>query len=114
VYVISEGPEELEAMIHFTCDCCKRLIDLDEEVRFVVRMEVFAAADAGDADAEDDRDYLQEIEEMLSRADESDDKSLSDDVYQQARFDLCSDCRHKFVRDPLGRSAAVHLGFSNN
>ncbi len=100
-------------MIHFTCDCCKRVIDLDEEVRFVVRMEVFAAADAGETDADDERDYLEEIEEMLSLAEDSD-ESLNDDVYQQVRFDLCSDCRQKFVRDPLGRTTPVHLGFSNN
>lgn len=98
-------------MIHFTCDCCKRLIDLDHEVRYVVRMEVFAAADSNDSSMDDDRDYLEEIEEMLTR-DEADE--LEEAVYQQARFDLCGECRERFLNNPLGRIAAVELGFSNN
>ena len=32
-------------MIHYSCDCCKRIIDLQEELRYVVRMEVYAAMD---------------------------------------------------------------------
>ena len=100
-------------MIHFTCDCCKRVIDLDEEVRFVVRMEVFAAADT-DSDVEDDRDYLLEIEEMISDPNATGDAAIGEEVYQQARFDLCGECRKKFVRDPLGRISQVPLGFSNN
>lgn len=99
-------------MIHFTCDCCKRLIDLDHEIRYIVRMEVFAAADTSVEAMDDDRDYLQEIEEMLSRDQTVD--PLDNEVYQQARFDLCSECRERFVSNPLGRPAAVELGFSNN
>ncbi len=102
-------------MIHFTCDCCKRLIDLDHEVRYVVRMEVFAAADGGDTSMDDDRDYLQEIEDMLNRDDMADEvEEVEDELYQQARFDLCAECRDRFVSNPLGRIAAVELGFSNN
>lgn len=99
-------------MIHFTCDCCKRLIDMQHEVRFVLRMEVFAAADAGDESLDDDRDYLQEIEDMLTQDDATDE--LEDEVYQQARFDLCGECRDRLVNNPLGRPAPVELGFSNN
>ncbi len=99
-------------MIHFTCDCCKRVIDLDHEVRYVLRMEVFAAADNCDASMDDDRDYLQEIEDILSR-DEADEE-LGSDVYQEVRFDLCAECRERFLSNPLGRIAAVELGFSNN
>ena len=101
-------------MIHVICDYCKRTIDLEEEVRYVVRMEIFAAVDAGDPEGEDDRDYLQEIEDILNRDEAGSESVLSDDVYQQARFDLCEDCRKKFVRDPLGRKSVAGLGFSNN
>lgn len=99
-------------MIHFTCDCCKRLIDLEHEIRYIVRMEVFAAADAGDVAMDDDRDYLQEIEDMLSHDDAA--GELDGEVYQHARFDLCAECRERFINNPLGRIAAVELGFSNN
>ncbi len=101
-------------MIQVVCDCCKRIIDLEGEVRYVVRMEVFAAVDAESIEGEDDRDYLQEIEEILEQECEGDDSQLDADIYQQARFDLCSDCRRKFVRDPLGRLTSPRLDFSDN
>jgi len=99
-------------MIHFTCDCCKQLINLDTEVRYVVRMEVFAMADADDADCDDDRDYLQEIEDMLSSGE--DDETLEAGIYEQTRFDLCETCRQEFMQNPLGRATAVQIGFSQN
>lgn len=99
-------------MIHFTCDCCKRAIDLEHEVRYVVRMEVFAAVDIPTDAVDDDRDYLQEIEDMLTRDDLE--AEIEDTVYQQARYDLCAECRERFVSNPLGRIASVELGFSNN
>jgi hypothetical protein len=30
------------------------------------------------------------------------------------RFDLCPDCRRKFVKNPLGREVAKAFGFSSN
>lgn len=101
-------------MIQVVCDCCKRIIDLEDEVRYVVRMEVFAAVDAESPDADDDRDYLQEIEEILEQGSEAENLQLTDDIYQQTRFDLCSDCRQKFIRDPLGRLTSPRLDFSDN
>lgn len=100
-------------MIHFTCDCCKQLIDLEHEVRYVMRMEVFAMADTDDADCEDDRDYLEEIEDMLNRG-EADADALDTDIYEQTRFDLCDSCRREFLQNPLGRATAVQIGFSQN
>src|SRR5690606_5482857 len=62
-----------EHMIHFTCDYCQQTIDPERELRYVVRMEVYAALDVSDADAESDRDHLEEIEDILERlADETD------------------------------------------
>lgn len=98
-------------MIHFTCDCCKRIIDLEQEVRYVVRMEVFAAVEGEDSCIDDDRDYLQEIEDTLTR---DGCESIEEEVYQQARFDLCRECRDRFVANPLARPAPVELGFSDN
>lgn len=99
-------------MIHYTCDCCKRLIDPERELRYVVRLEVYASLDPTADDAEDDRDHLQEIQEILERLD--DDEQLSDDVYHHSRHDLCSECRNRYVKNPLGRVAMQELGFSQN
>lgn len=101
-------------MIHYTCDCCKRLIDPERELRYVVRLEVYASLDPMADDAEDDRDHLQEIQDILERLDDDADEQLSDDVYHHSRYDLCSECRTRYVKNPLGRLAMQELGFSQN
>ena len=102
-------------MLHYSCDRCKRMIDPEQDLRYVVKMEIQAAMDPVDIDdVEDDRDHLLEIQEILERLDDEDSANIGDDVYQKRRYDLCSDCYQKFVRNPIGREAAPHLDFSNN
>jgi hypothetical protein len=101
-------------MIHFTCDCCKRLIDPQRELRYVVRVEVYAALDPTEDDVEDDRDHLQEIQDILERLDDAEDEQIGDDVYHQNRYDMCAECRNRYVKNPLGRLPMQELGFSKN
>jgi len=101
-------------MIHYTCDCCKRPIDSERELRYVVRVEVYPALDAAEDASDDERDHLQEIQDILERLDDVDDAQLGDDVYHQVRYDLCSECRNLYVKNPLGRSALQAVGFSQN
>ncbi len=101
-------------MVHYTCDCCGGKLDPDD-LRYVVKMEVYAAFDPIAMDElEDDRDYLQEIQEILQRSDETSDSEVGNDVYEQMRFDLCPDCRRKFVKNPVGRGLSKHFDFSKN
>ncbi|RIK81509.1 MAG: hypothetical protein DCC67_08110 [Planctomycetota bacterium] len=100
-------------MLHYTCDCCKRLIDPERELRYVVRVEVYAALEPMADDVEDERDHLEEIQDILERLD-AEDAQISDDVYQQKRYDLCGQCRNRYVKNPLGRLALQELGFSDN
>ena len=100
-------------MIHYTCDCCKRALDLEHDTRYVVRLEVYAALDPVE-DEGDDRDHLQEIQDILESLDDIDSATCEDDVYHHARFDLCSDCRQRFVKNPLGRGFSHKLKFSQN
>ncbi len=102
-------------MIHHSCDLCKRLIDAEEDVRYVVKMEVYAALEPAAEDADDDRDSLQEMQEVLQRLEDSEaDDVTTDDVYQELRFDLCPQCRKKFLKHPLGRAAPKQFDFSQN
>ena len=100
-------------MIHYTCDCCKRRIDSADELRYIVRLEVYAALDPSE-EADDDRDHLQEIQEVLERLDDSQEESVCNEVYHQKRYDLCSECRSQFVQDPLGRPISTQINFSQN
>lgn len=101
-------------MLHYTCDCCKRSIDPEQELRYVVRVEVYAALDPMQDESDDEHDHLQEIQDILDRLDDVDDERISEEVYQQKRYDLCSNCRNAYVKNPLGRVALHELGFSQN
>ncbi len=101
-------------MIHYSCDCCKRTLD-SEDLRYVVKMEVYAAIDPATIDdVDDDRDHLQEIQEILQRSGDVIDPQVGNDVYEQLRFDLCPECRKKFVKSPLGRDQSKQFNFSKN
>ena len=102
-------------MIHYTCDGCKRIMVPEEQVRYVVKMEIYAAVEPVEQDAiDDDRDHLLEIQDILERMDSADDDEIGDEVYQQLRFDLCPACRKKLLENPLPRGAAKHFDFSEN
>ena len=101
-------------MIHFTCDCCKRPLHPETDVRYVVKMEVYASLDPAEDGIDDDQDHLQEIQDILQRLDDADDDRIGEDVYQQLKFDLCSECRKRFLVNPLGATVAKQFNFSKN
>lgn len=102
-------------MIHYSCDRCKRVIESEEELRYVVRMEVRAAFDgASDEDDQDDRDHLLEVHEILETVDELDDEDVTEEVYQQLKFDLCPECYRRFIKAPIGKEKSVEFNFSQN
>jgi len=100
-------------MIHYTCDCCKRKLDT-EELRFIVRLEVYASLDNDEGGRDEDRDHLQELQEILESIEDAQDEDIDSEVYHQVRFDLCSECRKRFVKNPLGRGVTQSLNFSQN
>ncbi len=102
-------------MIRYSCDLCKRELDPQIDLRYVVKIEVYAAFDpTADETEEEDRDHLEEIQDILERLEDSTSEAIGDDVYQQLRFDLCPECRRKFMKNPLGRKPAKAFGFSPN
>jgi hypothetical protein len=112
-------------MLHYSCDLCKRVIDPHGDTRHVVKIEVFAALDddtgchcfsdddSGGADRADS-DHLDEMQELLEQFDDGVTASGSDDETRVMRFDLCDECRRKFLRNPLGLRSGKKFGFSNN
>jgi hypothetical protein len=102
-------------MIHYSCDLCKRPLDAQDDLRYVVKIEVYAAFDPMQIDdADTDRDNLQDLSDILEQLDDLDSAQVDEDVYQKVRFDLCPECRKKFMKNPLGRKAAEKFDFSKN
>jgi hypothetical protein len=114
--ITARGLKGAVKMIHYSCDLCKRDFDPDDDLRYVVKIEVYAAYDSNSSAADDeDHDHLQEIQDILENMEDAEDERIGDDVYQQLRFDLCPECRRKFLKNPLAREKpAKAFGFSSN
>ena len=99
-------------MLHFSCDLCGRQLG---ERRFVVKMEVFASFDPEDIDESDlELDHLQAISQELETLDLTVEHDVDDCATRSLRYDLCPNCREKFLRDPLGRDSFRRLNYSEN
>ena len=101
-------------MIHYTCDRCKRVLDPDDDLHYVVKLETHVAMELADTDTDGERDHLLEIHEVLERTDDANIEMLEDEVYHSRRYDLCAACYHRFMRDPIGQEFVTQLDFSQN
>jgi len=100
-------------MIHFTCDRCGRVLEIEEDLRYIVNLEICVAMDPLEVnEIDEDRDHLLEIHEILE-GDESR-EHYRVEMYTKQRYDLCPECQKKFMGNPLGREPAPQLGFSQN
>jgi hypothetical protein len=101
-------------MIPYSCGMCKCELDPEHDETFVVRMEVYPAPCEADAAIDSDRDYLDEIQEVLERYDEFEPDGLlpESDSYRQHRFHLCRTCCERFAQEPLGTRSLPQFDFS--
>ena len=92
-------------MVHVTCDLCGKELRSEEDHRYVVKMEVFAAHDPAEiTEADLDEDHMEAVSQLLREMEENmiDPDDLEPPCHN-FRYDLCGDCRNKFLRDPLSR-----------
>ena len=102
-------------MIHYSCDLCKRPLDPEDDLRYVVKMEVSVAFDSLVLnEPEADCDHLQDLDDIIEHMDDLSSDLIGEDVTQQLRFDLCPECRKKFLANPLGRKMTEKFNFSKN
>ena len=102
-------------MIHFTCDLCRREMNPEGDLRYIVKMEIYSAMDPlEDDEVDSDHEPPQEIHEIIERMDDAESEEIGDDIYQQLRFDLCPQCRKRFIKNPLGRQLIGQFEFSKN
>jgi hypothetical protein len=89
-------------MIRYECDKCGRPMAADDRQRFIVKMEIFAAADHLDLDAESPADPGQALAEVLDDLASADPDEIEDQTYRAFRFDVCNPCRKELLKKPLG------------
>jgi hypothetical protein len=110
-------------MLHVTCDLCGRDLQGGQD-HYVVKIQVFAARDPGQlTEADLDADHMEEVSELLRELEEGVAAGHeSEPPSRRLRYDLCPDCRARFLRDPLHKDAvppvrkeaAQKFGFSEN
>ncbi|QEG24302.1 hypothetical protein [Mariniblastus fucicola] len=97
-------------MIHYSCDRCNKAINAEEEIRYVVRIDVQLAIGDRDNDQIDEAS-LAELEEMLDEIDAPSDEFT--ELANAKTFDLCSQCYSEYIDNPLAIET-IGLGFSKN
>ena len=81
-----------------SCDRCGKSLLVDEEIRYLARVEVAAAYDPPELVRADlERDFDREIRALVRRMEEADPKDAEERVAAIRRFDLCPPCRDAFV-----------------
>ncbi len=101
-------------MIHYSCDLCGARLDGDHQ-RYVVKIEVYAAADEGEIGGPDDLNELDDqIEQLTDSLSHADPDQVDDSTYRGFRFDLCPRCQRRYLTDPMFAAAKKRMGFSEN
>ena len=90
-------------MLHFTCDLCGHPLPGQ---RYIVKVEVYPAPNLDGSPFDMiDNDHLQELGDVLGDLESFAITPTGDDgSSKRLRFDLCADCREKYLADPLGTS----------
>lgn len=101
-------------MVHITCDLCGRMLETGHG-HHVVKIEVYCAHDPALLTEDDlDADHMEEVSQLLEELEESDDPEEIEPTSRQFRYDLCPECRVRFVKDPLSKDTAHKFDFSEN
>lgn len=103
-------------MVYFSCDLCGKDLTPEGTMRFVLKMEAFAATVPAPLKEEDlQDDHVEEMARYL-RALEAGiiPEPLVTPERKHMRFDLCPECYRRFLQDPLRREAFARFNFSSN
>ncbi len=88
-----------------TCDMCGKSLLVDEDVRYVADLVVYAAYDPMElTDRDFERDIGAEISTTLAAAKKRDANELEEEVVALRRMDLCPTCRKRLLEEPFGRA----------
>ena len=89
-------------MIHYKCDKCGAAMTANDGRRFIVRIEVYAAAGHVDLAADETSSNQRQLDAVLKQLTAADPDEVEDQTYRSFRFDLCDACRRELLSRPLG------------
>jgi hypothetical protein len=101
-------------MTHITCDHCGKQLRSGQD-HFIVKIEVFAAHDPAEiTEADLEEDHMEAVSQLLREMEDADEADALEPTSQHLRYDLCPDCRRRFLRDPLSKDSIHKFDFSEN
>jgi len=100
-------------MIHHSCDRCKKMIDPELGVRYVVNLEIQIAVDPCEGEF-CDQTNLAELQEIINQLDHGECDEICENAYQRRQYDLCAGCRDQYLENPLAIDQQIEFGFSDN
>ncbi len=104
-------------MIHYNCDMCGKSLVPEEDDRYVVKIEIYAACDSMEVDDDDLIDDFEEDDEEEEEEEEEDNinhEEMDGVEYKTFRYDLCSKCHSRYMQDPLSINSIRRGRFSEN
>lgn len=91
-------------MIRYECDRCSAALGTNDPNRFIVKLEVFAAADHVDLSQDDAASTSGQLHVVLEQLRTADPDEIEDKTYRSFRFDVCDNCRKYLIANPLPRN----------
>ena len=86
----------------FICDACGETLLAESDVRYLLKIQGYAAYDPMEITRDDlERDFDAEIEKLMEKMSGSDPQILQDEVYKEFKLDLCPSCWKEYRKDPL-------------
>lgn len=89
-------------MIRYECDKCGARMEANDAYRFIVKIEVYAAAGHMDLTSADTSDGESRLQEVMQELADTDPDEIEDQTYRSFRFDVCNACRRDLLAKPLG------------
>lgn len=88
-------------MIRYECDRCGVHLGANDSQRFIVKLEVYAAAGHVDLTSDPHADPQRELDEIIKSLSAADPDEVEDQTYRCLRFDYCDACRRRLLAEPL-------------
>ena len=89
-------------MIRYECDKCGVPLQANDLKRFIIKMEIYAAAGPIELDRHPQSDTKTELKAVLRELKKADPDEVEDQTYRSFRFDVCDACRRELLEKPLG------------
>ncbi len=98
---------EWNDLIRYQCDKCGARMGPNDPNRYIVKLEIYAAAGPVELDLDRVQDVGKELSNVLEALSTADPDDVEDKTYRSFRFDVCDTCRRGLLKEPIGRSSSI-------